>query len=71
MYDNFGHQGVDAKNQGQDPSGNPFGRGNPFGGGGGGFHGFQGGSQNINIEDLFGGGEKRDRERKKELNELA
>jgi len=57
VYDQFGHQGIDAKNQGGDPGGNPFGRGNPFGGGGGG--GFQwqsGGGQEINIEDLFGGG---------------
>ena len=59
VYDQFGHEGINAKNQGGDPGGNPFGGGgNPFGGGSG-FHwqSTGGGSQNINIEDLFGGGE--------------
>ena len=56
VYDQFGHDGVDAKNQGGNPGGNPFGGGSPFGGGGGGFHwqSSGGGGQNINVEDLFG-----------------
>ena len=56
VYDQFGHQGIEAKNQGGSPGGggNPFsGRGNPFGGGGG-FHWESTGGQNINVEDLFG-----------------